>query len=178
LNPIFVIEKIVVIMNSNAMNTQSPENQPLVSEKTTQLLKLILFTLGDLHLALPIESVYKILNRSPVYGSGMNQVGVTHSGEEEITVIDLYQRFFKESLPDTANRGYLVTMQNKIGELYGIPVTDAPILMDVPLSAIRLLPESYRRSDTVNIARHVAVIPQESGTKTIFLLDVDLLLPS
>jgi len=69
-------------------------------------------------------------------------------------------------------------MQNKTGELYGVPVADAPILIDVPLSAIRLLPESYRRSDTVNIARHVAVIPQDSGAKTIFLLDVDLLLPT
>ncbi|MEQ9354984.1 chemotaxis protein CheW [Coleofasciculus chthonoplastes] len=170
-------------MNSNVMNTQSKENQSVLSEKTTrdrkQVLKLILFTLGNLHLALPIESVYKILNRAPVHGSGMNQVGVTHSGEEEITVIDLYQRFFKESLPEAANGGgYLVTMQNKTGELYGIPVADAPILIDVPLSAIRLLPESYRRSDTVNIARHVAVIPQDSGSKTIFLLDVDLLLPT
>ena len=166
-------------MNSKVMNTQSNENQSVVSENTTKILKLIHFTLKNLHLALPIESVYKILNRAPIYGSGMNQVGVTHSGEEEITVIDLYQRFFKENLPEAANgKGYLVTMQNKTGELYGIPVADAPILIDVPLSVIRLLPESYRRSDTVNIARYVAVIPQDSGTKTIFLLDVDLLLPS
>ncbi|MFP5271283.1 chemotaxis protein CheW [Coleofasciculus sp.] len=166
-------------MNSNVMNTQSNEKQPVLSRKTTQVLKFIHFTLGKLYLALPIESVYKILNRAPVHGSGMNQVGVTHSGEEDITVIDLYQRFFKESLPEAAKGGgYLVTMQNQIGEIYGIPVAEAPILIDVPLSAIRLLPESYRRSDTVNIARHVAVIPQDSGTKTIFLLDVELLLPT
>lgn len=166
-------------MNSNVMNNQSNEKQHIPSQKTTKVVKLIHFTLGKLSLALPIESVYKILNRAPVHGSGMNQVGVTHSGEEDITVIDLYQRFFKESLPETAaGGGYLVTMQNQIGELYGIPVAEAPILIDVPLSAIRLLPESYRRSDTVNIARHVAVIPQDSGTKTIFLLDVELLLPT
>ncbi|MEQ9670225.1 chemotaxis protein CheW [Coleofasciculus sp. G2-EDA-02] len=166
-------------MNSNVMNNQSNKRQLALSQKTTQALKLIHFTLGKLYLALPIESVYKILNRAPVHGSGMNQVGVTHSGEEDITVIDLYQRFFKESLPEAATGGgYLVTMQNQVGEIYGIPVAEAPILIDVPLSAIRLLPESYRRSDTVNIARHVAVIPQDSGTKTIFLLDIELLLPT
>jgi purine-binding chemotaxis protein CheW len=49
--------------------------------------------------------------------------------------------------------------------------------MEIPLSAIRLLPESYRRADTLEVASHVAVIPQDKESITIFLLDVDLLMP-
>jgi len=105
-------------------------------------------------------------------------VGVTHVGEREITVVDLHQRFFKSSLPSESQPGgYLVIVKNSTGELYGIPVADTPVLMEVPLSMIRVLPESYRRADTLDVASHVAVIPQEGAPVTVFLLDVNLLLP-
>lgn len=145
---------------------------------TKKLIKLIVFTIGKLNFSLPIEIVYKILNRTTIYSSGTNQVGVTHIGEREITVIDLHQRFFKaKSINESESNGYLVILENTMGELYGIPVAEAPILMDVPLSTIRVLPESYRQADTLEIARHVAVIPQGEESLTVFLLDVDLLLP-
>ncbi|HAA31393.1 MAG TPA: chemotaxis protein CheW, partial [Cyanobacteria bacterium UBA8553] len=52
---------------------------------------------GSLNLALPMESVYKGFNHTPVYGSGLNAVGVAHVGDGEVTVVDLYQQFFKAS---------------------------------------------------------------------------------
>lgn len=141
-----------------------------------KLLKLIVFEMGSLNLALPIDSVYKILNYSPIYGTGMNPVGVTHVGEFEVTVVDLYQRFFKSN--STREMGnYLVLVQNTMGELYGIPIAETPVLMEVSLSQVRLLPESYRRADTLDVASHVAVIPQETTPLTVFVLDVDILLP-
>jgi chemotaxis signal transduction protein len=145
---------------------------------TQKSLKIIVFEIGSINLALPIDTVYKVLNYTPIYGSGVNQVGVTHVGELEVTVVDLYRRFFKSTPPqDYFTGSYLVLVQNKMGELYGIPVTDAPVLIEVPLSQIRVLPESYRRADTLDVARHVIVIPQETAPLTVFLLDVDLLLP-
>lgn len=145
---------------------------------TQKLIKLIVFFIGKLNFALPIERVYKILNRTSIYGSGTNQVGIAHISDREITVIDLHRRFFKaSSINEAETNGYLVILQNTTGELYGIPVAEAPILMDVPLSTIRVLPESYRQADTLEIARHVAVIPQEEESLTVFLLDGDLLLP-
>ena len=145
---------------------------------TKKLIKLIVFTIKNLNFSLPIERVYKILNRTTIYSSGTNQVGVTHIGDREITVIDLHRRFFQaSSIKESESNGYLVILQNTMGELYGIPVAEAPSLMDIPLSTIRVLPESYRQADTLEIASHVAVIPQEEGALTVFLLDVDLLLP-
>lgn len=165
-------------MNSNVINSPSGRVQQTRAESARSSIKLIVFAIGNLNLALSIESVYKVLNRTTVYGSGIKQVGVSHLGDREITVIDLYQRFFKSNQPaQSANSGYLVTMQNQAGELYGIPVTNTPVLMDVPLSTIRVLPESYRYADTVDIARHIAVIPQQETSLTVFLLDIDLLLP-
>ncbi|HBB32777.1 MAG TPA: chemotaxis protein CheW [Cyanobacteria bacterium UBA8803] len=165
-------------MNSPLMNRQSGELESARPEERVATLKLIAFTLGNLHLALRIESVYKILARTPVYGSGINQIGVTHIGDREITVVDLYRQFFKSSQShESDHHGYLVTLQNTTGELYGIPVAETPTLMEVALPMVRVLPESYRCADTLEVARHVAVIPHDGVQLTVFLLDVDLLLP-
>jgi len=148
-----------------------------MAKDITPLLQLIVFNIGHLNLALRIESVYKVSNHTPISGSGVGTVGVTHVDDIEVTVIDLYRRFFQSNPSEYSTGGYLVLVQNTTGEVYGIPVAETPVLMEVPLSLIRLLPQSYRYADTLDVASHVAVIPQDAASLTIFLLDVDRLLP-
>ena len=165
-------------MNNQLINLQSGTSELKKAHSITPVLKLVVFGLGSLNVALRIESVYKVVNHTPVFSSGLNHVGVTHLGDGEVTVVDLHRRFFKENQKSECSQGmYLVIVKNTTGELYGIPVADTPVLLEVPLSMIRVLPESYRRADTLEVASHVAVIPQEVGPLTVFLLDVDLLLP-
>lgn len=138
-------------------------------------LKLLVFSLGCLNLALRIEVVYKVLNATPIYGSGVNGVGIVHMGDREVTVLNLQQRLFQSpATPESLSNGFLIVMQNTEGELYGLPVATVPALIDVPLSCIRALPESFRQADTLGIASHVAVIAQSETTLTLFLLDADL----
>jgi chemotaxis signal transduction protein len=144
---------------------------------TKNNLELIVFQIGSLHLALPIESVYKVTNHTPIAGSGVGMVGVTCVDDLEVTVIDLYRRFFNSNPGEYSTSGYLVLVKTKNNELYGIPVAETPVLMEVSLSLIRVLPESYRNADTLDLASHVAVIPQNSSSLTIFLLDIEQLLP-
>lgn len=165
-------------MSNQLVHLKSGESELARKKTTASFIKLIVFNIGRLNLALRIESVYKVVNHTSTYGSGMGAVGVTHLGEGEITVVDLHQRFFKASqMNESSLSGYLIVVQNTTGELYGIPVTETPALMEVPREMIRVLPESYRRSDTLDVASHVAVIPQEGTPLTIFVLDVDRLLP-
>lgn len=165
-------------MNNVLIKSQTSDADLLKARQTEPSLKLIVFTLGSLNLALRIESVYKVVDRTPIYSSGINEVGIAHLGDREVTVVDLDWRFFKSRrISELNSGGYIVIVQNTTGELYGIPVGNTPILMEVQLSTIRLLPESYRRADTLQVASHVAVIPQDGTPLTVFLLDVDLLLP-
>lgn len=166
-------------MNNQLIQLQSGELTPSRTQQSTSVLKFVVFSMGSLSLALRIESVYKVVNHTSTHGSGLGSVGVTHLGDGEITVVDLHRRFFQSSqLTEVSSSVYLVVVQNTMGELYGIPVAETPALMEVPLSMIRVLPESYRRADTLDVASHVAVMPQDNGTPlTIFLLDVDRLLP-
>ena len=48
--------------------------------------------------------------------------------------------------------------------------------MEIALSYVRVLPDSYRNADIFGFATHVAVIPAMETPTTIFLLDVDQLL--
>lgn len=140
-------------------------------------LKAVVFRVGSLNLALRIESVYKVLNHTLVYSSGVNPVGITHLSEREVVVIDLQRRLFNSSgIQHASQPGFLIVAENPAGELYGIPVESTPTLMEIPLPAIRVLPESYRRADTLGIASHVAVVPQPESALAIFLLDVNQLL--
>jgi len=134
--------------------------------------------MGEVKLALPLDTVSKILNKTPVYGMGFNGVGVAHVGDREVTVVDLHQQLFRSSTINESSRAvYLIISQSRQGELYGIPVTAVPVLMEVPSSSIRVLPKSYRRADILRSATHVCHIPQEEAPLTIFMVDVDLLVP-
>jgi len=134
--------------------------------------------MGDVKLALPLDTVSKILNKTPVYGMGLNGVGVAHVGDHEVTVVDLHQQLFRSStINESSQAVYLIISQSRQGELYGIPVTAVPVLMEVPSSSIRVLPKSYRRADILRSATHVCHIPQEEAPLTIFMVDVDLLVP-
>lgn len=152
-------------------------NQPettLDASHAAPSLKVLVFSMGSLNLALRVELVYKVLNSTPIYGSGVNGVGIVHMGDREVTVLNLQQRLFQSSnTNENYKQGYLIVIQNTVGELYGIPVETVPALMDVPLSSIRVLPESFRNADTLGIASHVAVICQLETNLTLFLLDVD-----
>jgi purine-binding chemotaxis protein CheW len=141
-------------------------------------LKILVFLIGKLTVALPVAWIQKVTKHRELHGSGLSHVNLTHLGESEITIVDLHQKLFKVSANEGGSQGYfIITKDNIIGESLGIIVTAMPTLMEVPLSAVRALPQSYRHADTLEIASHVAVIPQENQTtSTIFILDLKRLI--
>lgn len=160
-------------MNTTLTNYQNP----LQTVNKESWLKLLMFSLGNLNLALPIDAVKKVVNYTPIHGSGLSAFGVANIDNQELTVIDLHKKLFQVSQTQMSEKkGYLIIVVNSLEEYFGIWVQETPTLQDIPLSQLRVLPESYRRSDTLYIASHVMVIPQENNPKTVFLLDIDQLL--
>jgi purine-binding chemotaxis protein CheW len=145
----------------------------------TNLIKLLVFPIGSLNVALSIDQVQKVINYSTVMGSGLNHYGLVNIGNEEVTVIDLHQKLFKA--PQTFNaedKKYLLLAENSINETFAILIKNSPELYDVQTNIIRTLPESYRRADTLQIASHVFIIDQNEPTeKTVFILDPNELVP-
>lgn len=131
-------------------------------------------SIGQLTLACRIETVYKVVNHSQVYSSGLGHTGLTHIDNQTVTVIDLHHQLFDVSLADQP--GYLVLIKSQIDDLLAIPVIKSPTLMDIQHEHIRVLPQAYRQSDTLSIASHVAIVPGKNETLTIFVIDETSLL--
>ena len=151
------------------------QNATLNDQKT---LKLLVFKIERLTLALPILQVQKVVRHHPTHGSGLSYVNLAHLGDREVAIVDLHQKLFKVSLPQSSQtEGYFIISKNTTGEPLGILVSESPVLIDVATTQIRLIPDSYRRADTLAIASHVVVIPQDDGTsQTIFILDLQQLI--
>ncbi len=130
--------------------------------------------LGKLTLACRIETVYKVVNRAKIHGSGLGYTGLTNIDGHTVIVVDLHRKLFNVSLPDEPE--YFVLIKPQVGELLAIPVTAAPNLMDIQYKYIRILPETYRQSDTLSIASHVGVFPHGDQTLTIFVIDENCLI--
>lgn len=150
----------------------------IINLASNSALKILVFAIDKLTVALPVAWVKKVTKHTALYGSGLSHVNLTHLGETEVTIIDLHQKLFKVSANNGNSQGYfIITKDHIIGESLGVIVTAIPKLMDVPLSFIRTLPKSYRNADTLEIASHVAVIPQENQIAlTIFILDLERLI--
>ena len=142
------------------------------SARGTELVKLLVFEIGKLTLALPIMQVQKVIRQREVHGSGLSCVNLAHFESEDVTVVDLHQKLFGVSLDRSTSSGFFILSKNTNGESLGIAVAKSPTLVDIPLERIRLLPDAYRRADTLEIASHVTVLTQSETTKTIFILDL------
>ena len=166
-------------MKNTLVQSKAASMQQAYRSDRIASVKMIVFTVGTFNLALPIEIVYKVLNQIPVYGSGLNGVGIAHVGDLEVTVIDLHRQLFQSSIiNETAKKGYLLILHSKSTDLYGIPVASVPVLMDLPLASIRVLPESYRSGDILQMATHVCYLPEEETPLTIFLVNPEQMLQS
>jgi chemotaxis signal transduction protein len=145
-----------------------------LSANKNSIIKLLVFKIHKLTLALPILQVQKVIKNQPVHGSGLSHVNLTHLEDQEVAIVDLHQKLFKISQSQiSSTTGYFIISKNITGEPLGIKVTEAPTLIDVPVAQIRLIPDSYRRADTLAIASHVAVIEQKNDPAlTIFILDL------
>ena len=141
------------------------------SAQSTESIKLLVFEIGKLTLALPILQVQKVIKQTEVHGSGLSYVNLVHLQEEEVTIIDLHQKLFGVSITQSESTGFFIITKNTQGELLGIAIPKSPTLSDVSLDRIRLLPDTYRRADTLEIASHVTVIERDETATTVFILD-------
>ena len=138
--------------------------------------RVIVTTLGRVTLAYRIETVYKVVKRSQIPDSNLEQTGIIHINGEAAVIVDLYRKLLIAYTP--SEQGYFVVVKSRVGELIAVPVETSPNLMDVSREHVRILPSSYRQANRLSVASHVAVIPHEKETLTIFVIDENSLLQS
>lgn len=163
--------------------------------------RLIVFKIAKYWLALPMKVVLKVRD----FPSNIKEISrdnrLIHLDNRTLTLLPLKPILVKsskaklplaKSLLETAtvrqsptnlsNVGeFLIIVKTPGGEACAIPVDKLPTMIDLPLSTIRKLPESYSQSYFFSMANYVAVSqwPKGHATRTeaekltIFLLDLE-----
>jgi len=124
-----------------------------------ETLPVLVFPFKDLHLALRLEGVQKVIRKPEIFRSGQKPLGMAHFEDQEAIVIDLHQKIY--GCPNSQPEGHLVIVRSE-SQFYGIPVATLPTMMAIGVSTLRPLPAEYRDRDTLGIASHIATIPQSS----------------
>jgi len=146
----------------------------LSNKKKEEMLKFLIFTMGNLNLAIGINSVMRIIPLPKIHRSGDKLLGITTYEDQEVLVIDLYKRIYDQETNLT--KGFLVIFIGK-NSVYGIAIATLPNVEDVPVSIIQPVPPAYRDRDTLGIASHMMQVSiKKSEPQTVFLLDCELLL--
>ncbi|MEO0541838.1 MAG: chemotaxis protein CheW [Cyanobacteria bacterium P01_A01_bin.105] len=128
--------------------------------------------LGSLPLAVPIDRVEKVVPKSAVVGQDAGPAGIIYYGDTAVTLLDLQQHLLPASLPTTAEQtGYFLIVRATQGGLVAVPISTTPNLVELPQTALKALPPTYRQANLLGIASHVARIEEQ----TVFILDVDYL---
>jgi len=147
----------------------------LISQKKQETLKFLIFSMGNLNLAMGIDSVIRIIPLPTIHRSGNKLLGIATYEDQEVLVIDLYKRIYgQESI---IGKGFLVIFAG-IRSLYGITIASLPNVQDVPVNNLQPVPFEYRARDTLGIASHIMQVPLKKSEElqTVFLLDAELLL--
>jgi chemotaxis signal transduction protein len=135
--------------------------------------KLLIFSIGKLYAAIPLDEVIKVIPIPEIFQSGDKTLGMTYFEGNEAIVVDLHREIFGGS--GLASR-YLIVMQGESEGFYGIPVSGLPLMKDVLLKAVHPIPSEYRDRDTLGVASHMVQIPVGKEVQTIFLLSSEKLL--
>ena len=146
----------------------------LINQKKEETLKFLIFAMGNLNLAMGIDSVIRIIPLPQIHRSGDKLLGIATYEDREVLVIDLYKKIYgKES---AIAQGFLVIFAGR-QSWYGVTIASLPNVQDVPLNILQPVPPEYRDRDTLGIASHKmqVSIRRAEQLQTVFLLDADLL---
>jgi purine-binding chemotaxis protein CheW len=145
----------------------------LTTRAEQAITRLLIFSVGKLYVAVPLDEVVKVIRAPEIFQSGEKTLGMSYFEGNEVLVVDLHREIFGSS---GSSSGYLVVLQGEAESLYGIPVAGLPIMKDVLLKIVHPIPVEYRDRDTLGVASHMVQIPINKEVQTIFLLSSEKLL--
>ncbi len=125
--------------------------------------------MGKYLFALPVEAVAKAIvypAERPPLNDGIGMIVI---GEQTVTIADLRHKFAAIA-PETDASGFLLLFHTHANELCGLPIKDAPVLMDIALSTVRPLPLAYREVNHLSFASHMALIAQGENVEPLQIL--------
>jgi chemotaxis signal transduction protein len=140
-------------------------------------IQTIVFALADIEqtamakylFAMPVEAVEKAIVYPSERAVLRDGIGMMNLGAETLTIVDLRQKFATiDPLQDSSK--FLILFHTHAGELCGLPIKDAPVLLDIYPDTIRSLPLAYREVNQLSFVSQMAIVPQEGNLEPLQIL--------
>jgi hypothetical protein len=128
--------------------------------------------------ALPAESILRVAPAPQNLGNFNHGITMLNVGQDMITVVDLCYRVMPDRAITAADRQFLIFVQTTMQEVCAIPTANFPLLLDMPITAVRPIPTAYRQVNDMSFASHMAVIDREPGEVPlqVFLIGMNYLI--
>jgi chemotaxis signal transduction protein len=146
-------------------------------DEELETIRTIVFSLADVEqtaiskylFALPVEAVIRAIVYPATRTTLTDGIGMINIGDQTVTIVDLRDKFTKIPPTEDSSR-FLILFKTQSDELCGLPVKDAPILIDIPITTIRPLPLAYREVNHLTFASHAAIVPQDGDLAPLEIL--------
>ena len=140
-------------------------------------IRTIVFALADIEqtsmakylFALPVGAVEKAIVYPTDRASLKDGIGMMNLGSKTLTIVDLRQKFTTIDTDHDSSK-FLVLFHTQAGELCGLPIKDAPVLLDIAPATIRSIPLAYREVNQLSFVSHMAIVPQENELEPLQIL--------
>jgi chemotaxis signal transduction protein len=159
------------------MQTTSLPKRLSSLDDNSDCIRTIVFSLADIEqtsmsqylFALPVEAIEKAIVYPKDRAVLKDGIGIIDLGDRILTIVDLRQKFATiNPLQDSSK--FLILFHTQSGELCGLPVKDAPSLLDISPDKIRSIPLAYREVNQLSFISQMAIVPQESGLEPLQIL--------
>jgi chemotaxis signal transduction protein len=142
------------------------------AKEQAESIKVVVFTIAGYRLALPMESVLRVVNCPPELLDSQAALELVNMGQLAIAVLNLQSHLRLQHTHQPQSSGHFLIVAKAGDELCAVRVDTPPDLMELTPSMIRQLPAPYRQGHPLTIASQVAVLPQGKATLAIFLLNL------
>lgn len=142
---------------------------------TSQSCSAILFNLGEITFALPMNTVLRVVHRSQVESQNSDFLYLEQQPWEVLGLAALLERSQAQAQEHSPQALFylLVQWSNPQGGVQrgAIAVDAPPVLLDLPLEQVHPLPPGYRER-LGGVAQHMVAIAQAEQTRMIMLLEL------
>jgi chemotaxis signal transduction protein len=144
--------------------------------------KYIIFKVYTYTLALPIDSVFKVVTCPIQLSQTLRQAKLAQMGQRTVMLVNLHSHLIPnyshhQQENDSSGR-FLIIAQGTAGELYGIQVDAPPNILSIAETSIEKVPHSFHNIGLPTWVSRIAILKHKSEPNTILMLDINQSIPT
>ena len=150
------------------------KNKNLMNKLLTED-KYITFKVHTYTLALPIDSVFKVVTCSSHLSQTLREAKLAQMGQRTVMLVNLHSSLdpnYSYNQQENSNSGrFLIIAQGSTGELYGIQADAPPNMLSIDEMSIQPVPKSFHNIGLPTWVSRIAILEQKGEPITILILN-------